>query len=346
MSTATMHRRSVATSWLPFFVVAAAVCAAWSVVIHRGSLASRPALLAGGIAIDLFGTVTLAYWWLVVRAGRASARSIVTVVVLACIAARVLLPTDVAERFGVVRFALALGELGLVAWGIARVRRARAAARLAGESDDDLAERIEAACRTIAPNPVVARIAATEFATLAYAFARRPRRSDASGAFAVAPAILPAMLWTLVGIAAIEIAPMHLLISRWSVRAAWLVTALGAYSVVWLIGHFRAVTMRRCAVTAEAITLRVGLRCDAVIAPADIASVVALDWKTAGKLPKSVYQPGRPQPANVLLTFREPVRIAAILGMRRTVPGVALRLQDPSAFIGAIERILPLETPS
>lgn len=344
MSAATMPRRTVTTSWIPFLAIAATVCVAWSVVIHRGTLASRPAFLAGGVAVDLFGTVTLAYWWLVVRAGRASPRSIVTVVVLACVAARVLLPASVAERFGVVRIVLALGELGLVAWGIARVRRARAAARLAGEADDDLAERIDAACRTIAPNAVVARVAATEFATLAYAFARRPRGRQQAGSFAVAPAILPAMLWTVVGIAAIEIAPMHLIIMRWSERAAWLVTALGAYSVVWLIGHFRAVPIRRCAVAREAITLRVGLRCDATVDPADVESVVLLDWKGAGKLPKSVYQPGRPQPANVLVTFRRPVRIAAMLGMRKSVPAIALRLEDASSFVAAVEAILPLES--
>lgn len=348
MSTATMHRRSTTATWVPFFGIAASVVAAWMIVIHRGTLDARPALLAGGVAMDLFGTVTLAYWWLVVRGGRASPRSIITVIALACVAARVILPTDVAERFGIVRFVLAAGEVVLIGWAIARLRRTRthAGTTTARDVDDDLAARIEAVCNAIAPNPVVARVAATEMATMAYAFARRSRAELAPGRFAVAPALVPAMLWALVGVAAIEIAALHLFITRWSVRAAWVVTAVGIYSVIWLVGHFRAVTMRRCHVAPDAITIHVGLRCDAVIAPANVASLKLLDWKTAGSLAKSVYQPGRPQPSNVLVTLRAPARITAVLGMTKTVESLALRLEDPAGFVAAVEAVAPAKATS
>ena len=345
MSAASMHRRSTTATWVPFFGIAAAVVAAWMLVIHRGTLDTRPALLAGGVAMDLLGTVTLAYWWLVVRGGRASPRSIVTVIALACVAARVILPSDVAERFGIVRFVLAAGEVVLIGWAIARLRRTRAHgdATTARDVDDDLAVRIEAVCKAIAPNPVVARVAATEMATMAYAFARRSRAEIAPGRFAVAPALVPAMLWALVGVAAIEIVPLHLFITRWSTRAAWVVTAIGIYSVIWLIGHFRAVTMRRCEVAPDGVTIRVGLRCEAVIAPANVASVTLLDWKAAGALAKAVYQPGRPQPSNVLVTLRAPARITAVLGMTKTVESLALRLEDPAGFVAAVEAVAPAE---
>src|SRR5205814_1279247 len=53
---------------------------------------------------------------------------------------------------------------------------------------------------------------------------------------------------------------MHLLVQIWSVKAAWIVTALDVYGALWLIGDYHALRLRPTYAKDGILHLRYGLR--------------------------------------------------------------------------------------
>jgi hypothetical protein len=57
-----------------------------------------------------------------------------------------------------------------------------------------------------------------------------------------------------------ELFGMHLLISRWSPVAAWIVTGISIYAVFWIVGDAHAIRLRPIRLTETMLLLRVGIR--------------------------------------------------------------------------------------
>lgn len=71
----------------------------------------------------------------------------------------------------------------------------------------------------------------------------------------------------------VETAVLHLLVSRWKVAVAWVLTGLAMYSIAWLLGDFHAARLNPTLVTKSGLHLRAGLRWRADLGWADIESV-------------------------------------------------------------------------
>lgn len=207
----------------------------------------------------------------------------------------------------------------------------------------DLAERINAGCAALLPSALAARIVASELSTIAYAFMPASSLCDdkRTGAlsgttFSVAPLLGKPMIWTLVGVVFIEMVPVHLLVQRLSAGAAWTVTGLTLYSTVWIVGYLRSATMRTCELLGDALVVRVGLRCEAVLPLGAIQNVEPLGWREAAALPKSAMNASRPQSPNVLVTLSRPIRVTGAMVPARTVSQLAVRFTEPESLITAV----------
>jgi len=65
----------------------------------------------------------------------------------------------------------------------------------------------------------------------------------------------------------------HFLLQLWSVKAAWIMTALDLYALLWVFGDYHALRLRPTLIGPEAIELRYGLRWSATIARENIAAL-------------------------------------------------------------------------
>jgi hypothetical protein len=78
----------------------------------------------------------------------------------------------------------------------------------------------------------------------------------------------------------VETVVLHLWLARSYPAAAWGSTALGAYSLLWLAGHHRAVGLRHVVLAGDTLALRAGLRLTARVPLAAVAAVEELSWRT------------------------------------------------------------------
>lgn len=182
-----------------------------------------------------------------------------------------------------------------------------------------------------------AAILATDVGAIVYALTGRPRldarpddgeRAFRHGGNAAGITGLFAFL------SLVEAWPVHLLVSRLSPVAAWILLALQLYGVLWLVGDVRALRAQPILVTREALLVTVGLRWSARIPRSLIAEVRATPDRPPGTL--RLASGGA---TNVVLTLGDELTVDGPWGLTRRTRAVALALRDDDlpAFVKLLD---------
>lgn len=272
-----------------------------------------------GAAFDVVITVPALYLLLIVRAGLQPAISVAPLCLLGLLRA-----TYLAPGAAMARPAIAGAVEIAVTWIlIARVCRGMRAA-----GGGDLVERMERGAREIVPLDRAASVLAGELAVFWYAFASwRRTREVPPGARAFTlheQSGAATLLGFLAGVSLMEAALVHLIIARWSVTVAWVLTAVSIYGAVWLGAVARSFRVRPMLVTENEVVVRAGLLWTVRI-PRDAVAIESAVSTYDLKVPL-LAEP------NVVLRLRTPRIAYGIYGLRRRVSTIAIQVDDASAF--------------
>jgi hypothetical protein len=296
-----------------FFLLSALTVIALCAVILRSRLfATNPDLAAFGVTFDLTITIPLLYWFFVVRGGKASPLSIAPVFIGGTLLAALLVPRAYQQFLSQLKWiAVPAAEVVLLV-AVARSKTMRGR----------LFEVVE-----------------SEASMFRYAFLGwREQPAEVEGhAFTVHErsgwsTILACIIVLIVA----EGIGMHLLLSRWNQIAAWAWTGFDLWAIVWLLGDYQALRLRRSSIDAEALHLRYGMRWSVSVPLAKIVSVEEVraesDWKRKDVLKVAMLEEPR-----WLVTFDEPVVVKGLAGLRKTVRALAL-LPDDDETISVLRR--------
>ena len=169
-----------------------------------------------------------------------------------------------------------------------------------------------------------------EVAILWYAFAgwRGVREDRLQGvAFPVHrrkgyPAILGAVILAVV----VETAVLHLLLSMWIGWVAWIVTGLGIYSLLWILGDFHAARHNPTLLTADYLHLRTGLRWQADVGLEEAVGILS-EEPTEKHVKMAMF--GAP---DFWLEFHDSVLVHGLFGIEREVRFIGVGVDDPDRF--------------
>ena len=327
-------------------VFAMAVASVYVVAFYvRANLASvaSPDVMAAALAVDLVVLVPALYYFLVVRRRSVPALSVLGVFVLSLVAASFVIPDQYHRSLGPLKVLAGVAEilvLGFITWkAVSAVRGYRRYA--ASHPDADALGAIRSASHSLVKNERVASMLVSELAVFYYGLGSwRAKASDAPGRFtSYKRNAYGATLFGIMVVLAAELVAVHFLVQHyWSVTAAWVLTALSAYGIVWLLGDWQAYRLRPTVVDAGGLHLRAGLRWEVSIPFADIADlrhVSALEEK-----PKDVLNLVAIGDAHYELTAREPVVVNGAYGMRKTTRRIWFTIDDPAAFEAALGDII------
>ena len=328
-----------------FTLLALATYATELTLVTSNAFARRPALGEMAITFDLLVFVPLVWWLIVVRGGQASLRTLVPVIVASIAGARLVLPREHQSMLPWVRWLIAPAEVAVVAWVAWQIRQiagrrraARDSARALAHEGHDLLADLSVVLAPAFGTGMVARTITTEIALLYYAFASWGRRPNVpAGAQPIAIELNGGLLIGIGMALAVETVALHLFItSRWGPVPAWLLTATSLYSLLWLVGDFRARALRPTYVTDEAVVIRNGMRADAVIPRARVATVERVTWRTLPAKGPDYLDVTRPAEPNVVLHLREPAEAALLFGRRRRVSRIGLCAEHPDDALRAL----------
>jgi hypothetical protein len=327
-------RRPAARFTLAALVLVAACCA----VVRSRAFAMNPDVAAWGVTFDLTISAPLLYWFFVVRNGRARPLTIAPVFLAGSALAALLLPRaqqQFLHDLGL--YVGSLAELALIGALVQRIVRMRRE----GLKDADPYVRISTAARAIGGDGRAGDAIASEVAMIYYAlFVWRKREAaddERSMTFHRRHEWSTIVICLLVLIA-FESVGVHLLLMRWSTGAAWFWTAMDVWAMVWLIGDYHALRLRRTTFDDETLELRYGMRWSARIALDNIAAIEEIaaesEWKQRGVLKVAILDAPR-----WLITLREPVIANGLAGLRKSIRAIAL-LPDDETAISALRRAL------
>jgi hypothetical protein len=310
----------------------------WALLRSR-VFALNPDVAAWGVTFDLTMTIPLVYYLAVVRAGRARPITIAPVFVLCVALAARLIPLDQQAFLRQLRWLAAPLEVVTVGLIVLRLANTRRNSR-GGRGDDPLA-RISSVCEQIFGRTPVATFVAFELTTLYYGLFTWRKPTPREGTSVHERSGWGVIVAAFLIVIAAEGVGMHLLVSQWYPRGAWLWTALDVYGALWLLGDYQALRLRRITLGDDALELRFGLRASATIPYAAIAAIepVSGEWKRKGTLKVAIADEPR-----TLIRLHEPMTIQSIAGIRRTIDTIAI-LPDGDEFEEALSHRVPFSPP-
>ncbi len=148
----------------------------------------------------------------------------------------------------------------------------------------------------------------------------------AGGYGAVVGAVLLAVL--------VEGVAVHVLVGQWSPVGAWVLTGLGAYSAVWVLGDYHAMRHRPLRIEPDRLVIRLGLRWEATIGFESIEAVTPVR-QAPPKKPGTLVATALGQP-RYLVRLRRPVEARGPYGWRRRVTKIAFGVDDAERFEAAV----------
>ena len=207
--------------------------------------------------------------------------------------------------------------------------------RFRRQAASDPVERIRGALGSILPFEIAERASASELSVLYYAFAWGVCPHVPAGARAFTLHKRSGLGDTLLcmGLASLfELVPVHLLLRKWSAVAAWVLTGISVYGVIWLVALVRSLGLRPAYVEAEAATIRFGLLFSLRIPARSIASV------SSEIAPAALVIPRRATPS-VCVELTEPLLAERIFGMHRMVNSIAVAADEPAMLLASLSRM-------
>ena len=311
--------------WSVFALGAITIALAWVALIRQGLAARHPDIAAIGTALDLVVTMPLVYYLVIVRQGLARAVTIFPVAAVGLLVARAIVP-------GSPKALIALGalaELVIIVAALIRVRSVIAAARARGEAAADPFDTVESFVRGILPVRAVADSVIYELGVIDWALFRRGRRArrgfeDAFLWSAASEWVVVVVAFSIVIVA--ESLALHVWLSSKFPSAAWIVTLLDLYAIVWLVADVRALGANGVRLTDEGLSIRFGIRWAADL---PIDKVERVERAAGGNWDRKLALIEDP---TLVIVMREPVTLRGPYGIRRQAMRLGIRVDDSAAL--------------
>lgn len=140
-------------------------------------------------------------------------------------------------------------------------------------------------------------------------------------------------LLVLIFLLVVETLALHLMLERWSLVVAWVLTASSLYAAIWLFGDYHAMRLNPLALTDDALDVEIGLRWRARV---PLALLAAVQEPGAGPAPSDQLDVSVLGGPNLVLVLREPAQATGFFGRRVAFSRLALQVDDPAALAAAL----------
>lgn len=199
-------------------------------------------------------------------------------------------------------------------------------------AEGSLIDRLEGALAAELRSRRLAAVLATEAAAVAYAVGcwRKPTPTDGFSTHRERSYLVLVGVFSFLVV--VETAGLHIAIGFLSTTAAWVMTALSLYGLLWIIGDTQAVRLSPVRLAPDGLSVARGIRWRAEVPYAIIDLVEPVE-----AAPKTALRFG-PIGTNVLLTLREPVVARGVFGRRRETREIALMIDGREAFLADLSR--------
>lgn len=289
--------------------------------------------LTFAVSADLLLTIPIVYFFLI-RKTNIPKTTIVPMMLIGLFIGFFALPEANQEYIQLFKtWFLPVIEVGVASFLIYKVRKAILFHKKQENKSLDFFTALKTTCAEILPKPAVVPFA-TEISVFYYGFVYWKRRKLAENEFSYhKESSSVALFFVLILLIAIEIVPIHILLAKWSEVAAWILTALSAYSGLQIFGYAKSLMKRPIAVENNRLLLRYGIMQEAEIPLTDIKEITLTSTefdKEENIVRLSLL--GEVEGHNVLIETTNEHTLRGLFGKKKTFTKIALFVDKPADF--------------
>lgn len=303
------------------------------VFLMRSSFLPGNELMNFAITADLVFTVPLVYI-LLIRKTRIPNTTVVPVMIAGLVIGTYFLPDESQDYLNIFRtWGLPLIELAVVTFVIIKVHSAIKKYKSISSSVPDFYSAVKSTCLELFPGKLAMPFA-TEVAVVYYGFIQWRSKEIKENEFTYhKKSGTPALLGAVILIIGIETPVLHLLLARWSVMAAWIISGISIYTAIQVLGFLKSFFIRPILVGENSVFFRYGILNEAEVPFSDIENI-ELTQKIPDEagLVRKLSPLGDLESHNVIIKLRREHELAGIYGIKKTFKILCLHVDEPHAF--------------
>lgn len=292
--------------------------------------------VANGLLADMLITFPAAFYFLIIRPFKLRLRNLLLVVSCCCGVAYLIMPLQQQQYILQIRKTTVLLELGILIYAISKFKSIKTEYMQLQAQVPDTAFHLQESISKVLGNSLAIRMLASEITVLRFGLlcwlkgnnvphgAKQYSTYKQSGYAGMFGVLLFVML--------IELIAVHLLLMHYSRLAAYIVSALSLYGMLFLLADISAVLKSPVYVIEMHLLLRTGMRWRLYTDLDNIEVIVKLrgDFEPQeggfnGAIIKSS--------ANLHISFKQPVALSRLYRNTMMVTSVVLTVDDPDAFM-------------
>lgn len=293
------------------------------------------------ITADLLLTVPLVYF-LLIRKSEIPNTTVIPVMIIGLLVGSYFLPQESQTYLSIFKtWALPVIEISILTFVIIKVRRAIKKYKNLKGSTPDFYNALKSTCYEILPKKLVLPFA-TEVAVFYYGFMNWKTKEINENEFTYHKnSGTPALFGGFIMIIGIETVALHFLLARWSIVAAWILTALSAYTAIQVFGFAKSLSKRPISINKDSLTLKYGILNEVEIPFADIRKV-ELSRKSLEKneLTKTLSPLGELESHNVIIHLEKENELVGLYGMKKRFNLLGLHIDEPKEFNDRMQNAL------
>ncbi|MBL7996242.1 hypothetical protein JNM05_12805 [bacterium] len=302
---------------LLFLLAATCITGACYLIVRSEKYISNTNALSLAITVDIIFFIPLIYF-LLIRKSSVPKITIIPVVFLALLAASLLLPSGDQEYIEKAKILLAPLELFAIGFIIYKVRLTATEYKSLAVGTNDFLQNVRSSLYKILGVKKAADIFATEISVIYYGFfgwnGKKEMGKETEFSYHKKSGY-GAVVGTFFFLILIETFSLHLVLNHWSSTAAWVLTLLSMYGIIFMFADYNAARKRPILIGDHELQIRIGFRWFISIPLENIRSVQAGAGKNnSGKDYFKLALIGR---ENIIVDLNETVTALGLYGISK-----------------------------
>ncbi|WP_408023314.1 hypothetical protein [Tenacibaculum sediminilitoris] len=302
---------------------------------------TNPNTLSIGITFDLLLTVPIIYFMLI-RKTNIPKTSVVPFLIIVMIICSIILPVQNQYYLNLFKtWIFPIVELSIVSYVIYNLTKAIKLYRLNKGENVDFFTTLKNTCYEILPKNLVIPVV-TEIAVFYYGFIYWKKRKINENEFSYhKDSGTISLLIAIIFIVAIETVVLHILLQKWNVTVAWILTFLSIYSGIQLLGFLKSMSKRPIFIKDDKLYLRYGIMNETTIDLKSIDSIEisSKDLERNTETRKLSFL-GELESHNIIIRLKQVNELTGLYGIKHKYKNLALHIDKKNEFMTRINNAL------
>ncbi|MGC6479422.1 MAG: hypothetical protein ACON42_03485 [Flavobacteriaceae bacterium] len=312
------------------------------IILAKSSIyITNPNTLSIGITFDLLLTVPFIYFMLI-RKTSIPKTTVIPFLIIGMFVCSSILPIENQYFLNLFKtWVFPIVELSIVSYILYKVTKAIKRYKVNKSDEVDFFTTLKNTCYEILPKEVVIPVV-TEIAVFYYGFIYWKKRKLNKNEFSYhKDSGTISLLIAIIFIVAIETIVLHILLQKWNVIVAWIVTFLSIYSGIQLLGFLKSMSKRPILIKDDKLYLKYGIMNETTIDLKNIDSIeISSKDIELNKETRKLSFLGELESHNIIIRLKEENELIGLYGIKRKYKNLALHIDKKNEFTNQINNAL------